>query len=236
MTVGERVRVQVSIGSRVRWVSHLEFLRVMMRCIRRAELPVRYSQGFNPHPQVSFAAARPVGLSSDAEFADILLDEDVNHCCLRDALDRAFPPGFSAVRACPVEPARPSLTAAINASRYRYLVHGDEPDAWRQAVDAFCSAEEFSVLRKRRKKPDRQVDIRPHVYEIDVACGSGSIEIRADMALGGQDNVRPQEFWHALVEGLPGGMDPADSAADVGMHRLAMYRRERERKVLPWDL
>lgn len=230
------MRVQISIGRRVRWVSHLEFLRVIMRCIKRAGLPVAYSQGFNPHPQVSFAAARPVGLSSDAEFADILLDEDVDQCCLRDALNGAFPSCFSAVRAAPVDAAGPSLTAAINASRYRFFVCDGEPGAWRHAARVFCSAGEVKVLRKRRKKPDRWVDIRPHVYEIDIVGATDSIGIRADMALGGQHNVRPGEFWHALVERLPRGICAVSNPADAGMHRLAMYRREGEHKVLPWKL
>ncbi|MFO8060660.1 MAG: TIGR03936 family radical SAM-associated protein [Bacillota bacterium] len=228
--MSERIRCQLVVSPRVRWVSHLEFLRTVTRAVRRARLPVRHSEGYNPHLLLSFAAARPVGLSSEAEFVDLMTDGSACSDEVRDGMNAAFPAGFSVRNARAVRPQGPSLTSAINASRYSY--HPEEKGLWREALREFCSLREVPVLRKRHGKADRLVDIRPHVYDVSLACDCGEVEIVADMALGGQNNVRPQEFFSAVASlaGVQGENLP------VRMHRLDMYRREDGNRIEPWDL
>ncbi len=232
MMVSERIRCQLVISPQVRWVSHLEFLRVVGRAVRRAGLPVRYSEGYNPHLLISFAAARPVGLSSEAEFLDLMTDASESGGHVQDRMNDAFPGGFHMRQARPVPPDRPSLTSAINASRYRYHLHSNRAGLWREAVGAFLDRDEVVVLRKRHTKADRLVDIRPHVYDADIQSGDAEIQIVADMALGGQHNVRPQEFLSALAS--LAGQEGED--LPVQMHRLHMYRLEDGNRIQPWNL
>ena len=233
MPVFERIRCKLVIEPRVRWVSHLEFLRVVARTVTRAALPVRYSEGFNPHLLVSFAAARPVGLSSEAEFVDLMTDGSVCAGRVQRAMNDAFPGGFCVREARQVPPEGPSLTSVINTSQYRYHLETDRVDPLTEAIRSFLDRDEVVVLRKRHKKSDRMVDIRPHVYDVSMFCADGGgIQLSADMALGGQHNVRPQEFLAALAS-LAG---PGREDLPVRMHRSDMYRLEDGNRIEPWDL
>src|SRR6185295_346248 len=73
----QRVRAWFRKGERVRFISHLDVLRSWERAIRRAELPLSYSQGFTPHPKLAFASPLPLGFTSEAEVMDVTLDERV---------------------------------------------------------------------------------------------------------------------------------------------------------------
>jgi radical SAM-linked protein len=74
MTV-QRVRLYFAKRERVRYISHLDVLRYWERAIRRAELPLSYSQGFTPHPRLQFAGPLPLGYLADREVVDVGLDE-----------------------------------------------------------------------------------------------------------------------------------------------------------------
>jgi radical SAM-linked protein len=68
-----RLVIKYTKEERVKYISHLDFLRLVQRAIRRADIPVAYSQGFNPHPRLSFASALAVGVTSEGEYLDIYL-------------------------------------------------------------------------------------------------------------------------------------------------------------------
>ena len=74
----QRFRVWFLKGEHVRYISHLDVLRAWERSIRRAALPLSYSQGFTPHPKIAFAGPLPLGFASDAEIMDVTLDERVD--------------------------------------------------------------------------------------------------------------------------------------------------------------
>ena len=92
---------------RLRYISHLDLQRFMMRALRRTDLPVAYSQGFNPHPQMSFASALAMGWSSDVELMDIRLTTAVNADHALAQMSAALPPEMPASpRLIPVTPVR----------------------------------------------------------------------------------------------------------------------------------
>ncbi len=233
--MSERVRCQMAVGERVRWLSHLEFLRAVFRAVRRANISVQYSEGYNPHPQISFAIARPVGLSSDAEFLDVHLRRPVPAGQVEESLHDAMPPGLSVLRVAAVPPDARSLNATINASRYSFFLPHEATEKWNEAARKFLAKSNCEVERQRWKKANRMVNIRPHVYRLQVAAVDGGTRVDADMALGGENNVRPEEMVRALMT-----LMPEDTGEEllyaVRMHRSFMYRREDDQEISPWDL
>src|SRR5512143_3067134 len=93
----QRLRVRFTRDETLQYVGHLDMARTWQRIVRRANLPLAYSEGFNPQPRLSFAAALPVGCTSDHEELDLLLSPP---CVIDEViiqLDRALPPGMKVI-------------------------------------------------------------------------------------------------------------------------------------------
>src|SRR5262249_41272605 len=97
--VVQRVRLRYAKRGRMRFTSHRDFARAFDRAILRANVPIAFSQGFTPHPKVSYASAAPTGVASEAEYLEIGLRDRVDAAVLRTALDAALSPGLDVLDA-----------------------------------------------------------------------------------------------------------------------------------------
>lgn len=155
----------------MRFTSHRDFARAFERALRRAAVPVAFSQGFTPHPKISYASAAPTGVASEAEYLEIGLQAPVRPADLRAALDAALSPGLDVLDA--VVAGGGSLAERIDASRWRIELPGIKPDVLAAAVSDFLAAPE--VLVERMTKQGRRVfDAREAVSGIDVIEGTGA--------------------------------------------------------------
>lgn len=148
---------------RMSWFSHLDLQSTMQRALRRAGLPVRYSQGFNPHVNLAFATALSVGLQSKCEILDVELTEEIAPEEFLRMLNENLPDGLKCSRAALIEDKAPALMALMQEAQYTVQVKGDLTDA----VNAFL-AEEVVEVEKRSKSKTRMVNIRPMVH--DLSC------------------------------------------------------------------
>src|SRR6185436_13936280 len=116
--VVQRVRIRYAKRGPLRFTSHRDFARAIERAIHRANVPIAFSQGFTPHPKISFASAAPTGVASEAEYLELGLRERVAPEDLRQALDAALSPGLDVLEA--VQSDTPgSLADKITASYWR---------------------------------------------------------------------------------------------------------------------
>ena len=83
-----KLRTRVIKGSEVRFISHLDFMNTLTRALRRANLPIAFSQGYNPRPQISFASALAVSLTSESEYIDFELTKDLDQAEFRLRLNK----------------------------------------------------------------------------------------------------------------------------------------------------
>ncbi|MGE5308312.1 MAG: TIGR03936 family radical SAM-associated protein [Deltaproteobacteria bacterium] len=86
---------------RMKFISHLDLMRLLTRALRRAAIPVKISEGFNPHPKLSVARAIKLGLESEREEASIVLREPVNAIDFKERLNSCLPEGIRVVEAAP---------------------------------------------------------------------------------------------------------------------------------------
>ncbi len=124
-----------------------------------------YSQGFTPHPKISYASAAPTGVASEAEYLEVGLREPVDPAALRAALDAALSPGLDVLEA--VVATGGSLADRIEAAHWRIELPGVTPEVLGQAVSAFTAADEVLVERMT-KQGRRTFDARVAVTAIDV--------------------------------------------------------------------
>ena len=220
---------------RARWISHLEFLRAFTRALRRGRLPVAYSQGYNPHARISFATARPVGMASEGEYVDVLFEEELRAEAVKTVLNQVFPGNIEARECRRIPGDRPSLASAVNASRYRFDFAEGDAGGLAAALERLLGWERVPVIRHRRGKPDRVLDIRPGILEVGdvVATRGGDVGFCVDLSLGGEEGVRPGELLRSL-EACP---DSAEGwRGDPAIRRIDIYRREGNDRVSPWCL
>lgn len=97
--VVQRVRIRYAKRGPLRFTSHRDFARAFERALRRAAVPIAFSQGFHPHPKISYASAAPTGVASEAEYLEIGLQAAVDPEALRAALDAALSPGLDVLDA-----------------------------------------------------------------------------------------------------------------------------------------
>jgi radical SAM-linked protein len=197
----QRLRVRYAKRGRLRFTSHRDFSRAFERALVRAQVPVAYSSGFNPHPRISYAGASPTGAASEAEYLEIGMAAEVDPAALGTALDEALPPGLDVLEVV-VSPGG-SLADRLEASHWRITVDApvDEASA---AVAAFLAADEVSVERMT-KKGLRTFDCRAAVVSLAVSPpesasdgGSGECAILDVVLRHGTPSVRPDDILAGL--------------------------------------
>ncbi|MFK3984032.1 TIGR03936 family radical SAM-associated protein [Micromonospora sp. NPDC050397] len=155
----------------LRFTSHRDFARAFERALRRSGVPVAFSQGFTPHPKISYASAAPTGTASEAEYLEVGLQAEVDPDLLRVALDAALSPGLDVLEV--VVARGGSLADRIDASHWRVELPGVDPDLAQQAVEKFRAAPEVLVERLT-KQGRRTFDAREAVSRVDVIDQTGA--------------------------------------------------------------
>jgi radical SAM-linked protein len=163
--VVQRIRLRYAKRGPLRFTSHRDFARAFERALRRAGVPIAFSQGFTPHPKISYASAAPTGVGSEAEYLEIGLQAEVDPEQLRLALDAALSPGLDVIEA--VIAGEGSLADRIDASRWRIELPEVDPAVAAAAVKGFTDAEEVQVDRMT-KQGRRTFDARAAVTHISV--------------------------------------------------------------------
>src|SRR5215468_9831477 len=162
--VVQRIWIRYAKRGPLRFTSHRDFARAFERAVRRAGVPVAYSQGFSPHPKISYASAAPTGVASEAEYLEIGLQASVEPEQVRAALDEALSPGLDVLQAVTAAGGT-SLADCIDASTWRIDLDEADPDLVVDAVAAFLAADEVMVERMT-KQGRRRFDVRSAVVTL----------------------------------------------------------------------
>ncbi|MBV8539614.1 MAG: DUF2344 domain-containing protein [Pseudonocardiales bacterium] len=206
-----RVRLRYAKRGKLRFTSHRDVARAFERALRRAALPMAYSQGYSPHPVVSWVGAAPTGVASEAEYAEIALVEHVDPEVVRAELDAALPEGLAVLEGVLAGPG--GLTERIEASAWRIEVRGLAGEQLRRAAHMLLAVPEMLVERVT-KDGRRSLDARAAIVSLEVEdclavlpasdqlsrCGILTAVVRQ-----ASPAVRPDDVLSALgaVAGLP---------------------------------
>ncbi|GAA2817099.1 TIGR03936 family radical SAM-associated protein [Crossiella cryophila] len=161
----QKLRLRYAKRGRLRFTSHRDVARAFERALRRAGVPMAYSQGFSPHPKVSWIGAAPTGVASEAEYVEIQLAIRVDPETLRVELDAALPPGLDVLEA--VEAGPGTLPERIEASRWRIELPGVDPVELAKAAEELLAREVVEVERLL-KDGRRMIDARAAVVDLRV--------------------------------------------------------------------
>ncbi len=197
-----RWRIEYEKGSAIKFLSHLDMVRVWERLLRRSGVTVGLSQGFNPHLKLSLGTVLPVGLWGRREYLDMQMDGEWQAAILEDRFNRVLPPGIRLGGLREIPMSTPALMAAINLSAYRIAF---DPVAGEVLARAVQTIEESKNLVIIRPKDGKEADIRLGIKSLQLMDNHGQLELEARLATGGPQSVRFPELVVALKNC---GVDP----------------------------
>ncbi len=187
--------LKYSRGEEVKYISHLDFVRMLQRTIRRAGLEPEYSKGFNPHPLISVACPLSVGVTADGEFIKISFAEDYSCEHIIQSLNEAFPKGFRIVAARMLTAKEIDLS---NIDRARYLADIELGEPVDFNVDEFMANEQL-IVPKKTKSGTRDTDIRPLIHHISLKENVGRhMLLTMVIATGSSANLKPETAIAAI--------------------------------------
>lgn len=161
-----RYRITFGTARSLAYVSVLELGTVWERTLRRAGLPVRYSQGFTPRPRMHFAAPLPVGCGTETDLLDVTLDTPMTPGALLAALEGATPRDLRVLAATPVDEATPALSEQLVAAEYDTWLRDVDSEELRAAIRRVLEADTLDL--PRRGKNGRTYDLRPLIITMDL--------------------------------------------------------------------
>ena len=205
----------------MRFVSHLDMQRLIQRALRRADIPMSYSNGFNPHPQLSFATALSVGHTSSAEWLDIRLERDMDAEDFAIRMNAALPEGYSVKEAFAAEDKLPALSAMMCGGDYtvKLIWPGMDAASLQPYLDKLTGSP--IVVEKRTKGGLKMVDILPQVTSVMCEDGSGCIILHISGQLDASGSLSVELLLKSLF--LCANSEPSD----IRVHRDTVHFNEK---------
>ena len=204
-----RIGIRFSRTGRTRFVSHLDMQRLFARALRRTGIPVKFSQGFNPHIVTSFASALPVGMETYGDYMEFYIEGEEKITYIIQRLNEVLPEGIKVLDAGKIEEKAPKLMAASKAAQVEIICEENEKkDALISGIEQILKSESC-ICEKKSKGKIRNFDIRPLIFDCKIEGG----HIILELAHSGAGSLSP----YILIEEAK---RRADFEADVRAVRL----------------
>ncbi|QNU68794.1 DUF2344 domain-containing protein [Ruminiclostridium herbifermentans] len=200
------IRTKFKRGDEVKFISHLDLMKVFERAIRRARLPIAYSQGFNPHPNMVFGLPLSVGVTSEAEYGDFeITDEQMSVNEFLTRLNSQLPKGLEII-AAKARKSKDNIMALIAASRYSVVVGINSPCTEKDiktSLNKYLAQNEI-IVKKRTKSGIKDTNIRDMIFDLNFEykpCGTFSIvKFSMLVSAGSKANLKPELLIDSIFD------------------------------------
>ena len=191
-----KVRIKFRKQGVMKFIGHLDVMRYFQKAIRRAEIDIAYTEGFSPHMVLSFAAPLGVGLTSNGEYADIVIKTPISSKEAVKRLNDVMVEGMEIVsfRQIPDGKASNAMSLVAEADYTVSFREGMEPPAgWEELLNQFYKKEQILIVKKT-KKSEKEMDLKTLIYQLHAENGS----IFMSLSTGSTDNVKPELVMEAF--------------------------------------
>ncbi|WP_110461240.1 TIGR03936 family radical SAM-associated protein [Ruminiclostridium sufflavum] len=229
------IRAKFKRGDEVKFISHLDLMKVFERAIRRAKLPIAYSQGFNPHPGMVFGLPLSVGVTSEAEYGEFeITDDSISVNEFADRLNAQLPQGLG-ILSVKARRSKENIMATIAASEYSVVV-GTKSECTEKNIKSSIQkylAQNEIVVKKRTKSGMKDTNIKDMIYDLSFElqpCGTFNI-IKFNMLVsaGSKANLKPDLLIASFFDYLK-----LDYDIDR-IHRTKLFVKAQDQLLDPMD-
>lgn len=229
-----KLRIEITKGEEIRYISHLDYASAMERAIIRAKLPVAYSEGFNPHMKLSFASALAVGVTSQAEYVDIECKEALDLSQAIKSLAATLPAGIVIKGAKYIQGNVPALMASVNLATYDVTVPllADDIGVIEDSIQWFNKAETIFYTRES-PKGKKEIEIKQYMAQgVTLIILDKAVRLTLEIKITPTGSIKPGEVLTALVAmfDLPVDID------NLLIHRTGLYISNEEMRTSPLEV
>ena len=218
----KKIRIKFSKGGELIYISHLDLVRTMTRAIVRSRIPVKYTEGYNPIPKLTFATPLSVGCSSECEFLDIKIDHEMSCEQIKDSLSAQLPDSMSVLDV--YEP-NSKFTEALFST---YSISISDPSLASgcdiEVSNAFDASE--IVIMKRSKSGDKLTNIKPYIKKLETSFSDNVLNIECMLCVSSAEYLNPEYIVNIAYEKLSLSKENYDSNAWYTITRKALYRAD----------
>ncbi len=201
-----------------KYISHLDLLRTFQRSIVRAELPVKFTQGFNPHQIISFALPLPIGVTSETEFVDIDFDEKCDNETIIKKLNENLPYDLKIVSADEPKIHPKEITYC------EYVIKILSGGLEEEKIKNFLGEKEILAMKKT-KKGEKEINIMDMIKSAEIiSISPETAELKLVISAGEMNSLKPDIVTKALEKNL--GIDEFESTQ---IHRTKIFCGEDEK-------
>lgn len=193
------VRLLFSKTDRCKYISHLDINRCMSRAVTRAGIPLWYTEGFNPHPYMSFSLPLPLGVESMCESLEIRITGEISNEEIKNELNAVLPDGIKILDA--YEDFRNCSEIAFSDYVFKYEFKNNENAA--EKIKEVLNSDEITALKKGkkgRKKVVKEINIKPLIDKYSVSVRGDNVIINARLVAGQHSNLSPELFSKTILE------------------------------------
>lgn len=211
-SVQQRLRITFGKTGSLKYTSNLDIAKIWERVLRRADLPILYTQGFNIRPRMQVAMALPLGITSDCEILDVSLREaiELDEASLIDRLLAVSPQGLTIAKIEPIDIQAPPMQKIIASAEYRIRFEdGIESDKLQQIINDILNKDKI-VVEVQRKDKRSVYDMRPLIISLIINAENDLI---AHLSVGERGNLRPDQLIQEM------GLDKEY----ISVHRLVLH-------------
>ncbi len=192
------VRLRFSKTGRLKYISHLDINRAMSRAFKRAEIPLWYTEGFNPHPYMSFSLPLSLGVESLCESVDIRLIDSIDNADIKSRMNAVLPSDLKIVDV--YDNFRDNSEIVYSDYVYKFQF-ADNEEALGKISD-LLSGEEITALKKGkqgRRKVLKETNIKPFIDRYNISIRDDIIILNIRLLAGGEKNLNPSLLFDTII-------------------------------------
>ena len=233
LSMSKLIRVKYKKEDEMIFISHLDLQRLLQRAFRRAKINLSYSEGFNPHPKMSYGNALALGVESQGDYVDIEIEDDIEVDEFLERINNQLPGGIKFIKGQEIDPKTPSLSSVIVYGEYIFNIDLDTPlskEFVKSRVLNFVKSEEIIVTKTNKKGRKVEVDIRPLIKNFDlVSLDDKKVTFESTIATGSKANLNINILIPQILNMLDLEIDPRE----VSVLRRDLYAMEDGQLVTP---
>lgn len=229
-----KIRIKFRKWGAMKFIGHLDMMRYFQKAVRRANIDICYSEGYSPHQIMSFAAPLGVGITSDGEYFDIEVNSSLSSKESIEAFNQTMVDGVEVTSYVKLPDKAKTAMSIVAAADYRLSFKDgyESPysvQEWKDIVDREFTSKDCFTIIKKTKKSEREVDLKPLVYQLSVEEVDTKPAFFIQVSTGSVDNIKPELVLASIYERCGFIYD----ANAIQIHRIEVYAKDEQEQFIP---